>query len=166
MEIKLPQNKKFIDKLLNGQITTIRLPKKDYKTGDILSLKIQRENPGSAKIGIKNVEYTMLHSITIEESEQEGFCIPELCPSLSICESIETRIDFDSLVFGQENGIKISRSREEIENELYNRIIKVCSSCLMKKDAKDLFLAYWKSTYGNTDNQEIAKMQVEVILKS
>jgi hypothetical protein len=108
----------------------------------------------------------LLYDISAEEAYQEGYSVPDFCPSKTLCGSIESRTDFESLVFDQSGNVPVCRTREQFENELYERIKAGCPSCLIKKDAKELFLLYWKTAYHDMENREISKITFEVITES
>jgi hypothetical protein len=163
MEIKLPPVQAFTDKILAGNITILRIPMAAIETGDVISVKAPGVHPENIRIGIIAVEHPLLHSITIKEAEQEGYTVPDFCPSSNICGNIETRLDFESLLFDQKGDIPTSRSREDFEKELNDRLKAGCSTCLLKKDSKDLFLSYWKKTYNETENEKIVKFSFEII---
>jgi hypothetical protein len=165
MEIKLPPVKTFVDNILAGNMTILRIPKAAIKIGDVILAKAPGIYPGNIRIGIIAVEHPLLHSITVTEAEQEGYTVPDFCPSNNICGNIEARLDFESLLFDQKGDIPVSRSREGFEKELDDRLKAGCSTCLLKKDSKDLFLSYWKKTYNETENKEIVKITFEVISK-
>jgi hypothetical protein len=166
MEIRLPPYKAFIDGILDGSITVLRMPKGNIKTGDTVMVKKLGTGSGGIKVRIKNVECPPLYAITVEEAEREGYVPPYFCPSNTLCGSIESRTDFESLVFDQSGDIPVSRSRVEFEQELYERVKAGCPSCLIKKDAKEFFLSYWRKTYQNMENREISKITFEVIAGS
>jgi hypothetical protein len=69
-------------------------------------------------------------------------------------------------VFDQSGGTSVSRSRDDFEKELYDRVKSGCPECLIKKDAKDLFLSYWKTAYHDMENREILKITFEVMAES
>jgi hypothetical protein len=62
-----------------------------------------------------------------------------------LCGNIETRLDFEDYAFKHENGVPLARTQEEREEHLREKVQRLCPSCLTKKNAKDLFLNYWKS---------------------
>jgi hypothetical protein len=163
MEIKLPPVQAFTDKILAGNITILRIPMAAIKTGDVISAKAPGVHPGNIRIGVIAVEHPLLHSITVAEAEQEGYIVPDFCPSNTICGNIEARIDFESLLFDKKEDIPVSRSKEDFEKELNDRLKAGCSTCLLKKDSKDLFLSYWKKTYNENENEEVVKITFEVI---
>jgi hypothetical protein len=84
-------------------------------------------------------------AITAEEAEQEGFAAPGFCASQFLCGNLETRLDFGDYAFKYENGVPIARTRAEQEQHLRERVQRLCPSCLTRKNARDLFLNYWKS---------------------
>lgn len=166
MDNKLPPSKVFVENIVAGNISVLRLPKGTIRPGDIITAKAPGIYQGTLRLGVKNVEYPLLHSITVEEAEQEGYHVPDFCPTKNLCENIESRIDFESLVFDQGGDTPVNRSREDVDTELYERLKAGCSTCVIKKDAKDLFLSWWKTAYHETENKEIAKVTFEVISRS
>ena len=144
----------------------MRIPKGDIKNGDTVTAKASGVHPEAIKIRVRNVEYPLLYGITVEEAKREGYAAPDFCPSKTLCGSIESRTDFESLVFDQSGEIPVSRSGEDFEKELYDRVKSGCPECLIKKDAKDLFLLYWKTAYHDMENREISKITFEVITES
>jgi hypothetical protein len=73
-------------------------------------------------------------------------------------------MDFEDHVFSHEGGTLQPRSEQERENNAYRKLKKSCQTCMTKKDPKDLFLSWWKSTYSiNRDNPEITKITFEVV---
>jgi hypothetical protein len=135
----------------------------NIKAGDTVMVKRPGADFGGIKVRIKNIEYPPLYAITVGEAEREGYVPPDFCPSNTLCGSIESRTDFESLVFDQSGSVPASRSRVEFEQELYERVKAGCPSCLIKKDAKEFFLAYWRKTYQDMENREISKITFEVI---
>jgi hypothetical protein len=166
MEIRLPPYKAFFDGVLDGSITVLRMPRGNIKAGDTVTVIALGENSGMARIRIKNIECPLLYAITVEEAEREGYVPPDFCPSKALCDSIESRTDFESLVFDQSGDTPVSRSRAEFEQELYERVKAGCPSCLIKKDVKEFFLSYWRKTYQDMENREISKITFEVIAGS
>jgi hypothetical protein len=163
MEIRLPPYKAFIDGVLDGSITVLRMPRGNIKAGETVMVKKLGVDFGGIKVRIKNIEYSLLYAVTAEEAEREGYVPPDFCPSKTLCESIESRTDFESLVFDQSGDTPVGRSKAEFERELYGRVKAGCSSCLIKKDAKELFLSYWRKTWQDMENREIAKITFEII---
>jgi hypothetical protein len=166
MEIMLPPYKAFIDGVLDGSITVLRVPRENAKAGDTVMVKTPGADSGIIGIRILHIEYPLLYTVTAEEAEREGYVPPDFCPSKTLCGSIESRTDFESLVFDQSGSVPVSRGREGFEQELYERVKAGCPSCLIKKDAKELFLAYWRKTYQDMENREIAKISFKVIAGS
>jgi hypothetical protein len=166
MEIKLPPYKAFIDGILDGSLTVLRIPRDKTKAGDTIMVKAPGLDSGMTRIRVKNIEYPLLYAITVAEAEKEGYSAPDFCPSKILCGSIESRTDFESLVFDQSGDMPAGRSREEFEEELYERVKAGCPSCLIKKDAKAFFLSYWRKTYQDMENREISKITFEVIIES
>jgi hypothetical protein len=160
MKISLPPYKAFFDGLLNGSITALRMPKANAKVGDVITANAKI---GAVKLRIKNIEYPLLYGITVEEAKQEGYAAPDFCSMETICGSIESRLDFESLAFDQSGDIPTSRSVAEFDRELYGRVKAGCLSCFLQKDEKDLFLEYWKKAYQDMGNREISKITFEVI---
>jgi hypothetical protein len=166
MEIKLPPYKAFVDGIRDGSITVLRIPTGNITVGDIITLTVPRTDPETIKIGIKDIEHPLLYTITAKEAKEEGYTVPDFCPSKTLCENIESRTDFASLVFDQSGNTPVSRTREGIERELYERVKSGCPACLIKKDAKDLFLSYWRTAYHDMENKKIAKITFEVITEN
>jgi hypothetical protein len=166
MEIRLPPYEAFADGVCNGSITVLRIPKVNMKVGDILTVTTSGVPSGAVNIRIKAIEYPLLYNITAEEAMREGYTVPDFCPSKTLCGSIESRIDFESLVVDRTGSIPVSRGREEFEKELYERVQAGCPSCLIKKDAKDLFLSYWETAYRDMENREVSKITFEVVRES
>jgi hypothetical protein len=160
MEISLPLYKTFFDGLLNGSITALRMPKVKAKVGDVITAKAK---VGAVKLRIKNIEYPLLYGVTVEEAKQEGYAAPDFCSMNAICANMESRLDFESLVFDQSGDTPASRSVAEFDSELYGRVKSGCPSCFLKKDEKDLYLAYWSNAYQDMENKEITKITFEVI---
>jgi hypothetical protein len=160
MEISLPPYKAFFDGLLDGSITVLRIPKANAKVGDVITAKAKI---GVVKLGIKNIDFPLLYGITVEEAKQEGYAAPDFCSMSAICANMESRLDFESLAFDQSGDALRSRSGAEFEKELYERVKTGCRSCLLKKDEKDLFLAYWSNAYQDMENKEITKITFVVI---
>jgi hypothetical protein len=165
-EIRLPPHKAFIDGVLDGTITVLRMPRENAKAGDTVMVKTPEVDSGAIGIRIIHIEYPLLYAVTVEEAEREGYVPPDFCPSKTLCGSIESRTDFESLVFDQSGSVPVGRSREGFEQELYERMKAGCPSCLIKKDAKEFFLAYWRKTYQDMENREISKITFEVIAES
>jgi hypothetical protein len=163
MEIRLPPYKAFVDRILDGSITVLRIPRGNVKIGDTITATVPGVHSQTITIGIKHIEYPLLYGITVEEAEGEGYLVPDFCPSKTLCENMESRIDFESLVFDQSGNIAVSRTGEKIEKELLERVKSGCPSCRIKMDAKDLFLSWWKTTYHDMENREISKITFEVI---
>jgi hypothetical protein len=163
MEIRLPSLREYIDAIFTGNITVLRIPNAAIKTGDILIAKAPGFHSGNFRLAVKEVQHSLLHSITVEEAEREGYIVPDFCPSKNLCENIESRIDLESLALDQTGDIPISRSMDDINKELYERTKKGCVNCALRLDSKDLFLSYWKSTYNDTENREIIKISFEVL---
>jgi uncharacterized protein YqfB (UPF0267 family) len=160
MEIQLPEIQSYLDKIKNGSITKIRLPTTEIKTGDVLTTFPLSENDNAIYLKVLASETIPLEAITAEEAEKEGFTAPGFCPSQFICGNIETRLDFEDYAFKSENGIRIPRSPEERELYLREKVQKLCPSCVTRKDAKDLFLNYWKS---KSVDGEMTKINFAVI---
>jgi hypothetical protein len=166
MEIKLPPYKAFVDSILNGSITVLRVPRKTIKVRDVILVNTPGPTSEAVKIRVKNIEYPLLFSITVKEAEREGYVVPDFCLMNTICRSIESRIDLEALVFDQSGDTPVSRTREDFEKELYKRVKSGCPACLIKKEAKDLFLSYWRTAYHDMENKEITKITFEVVTGS
>jgi hypothetical protein len=145
MEIQLPEVQSYFEKVKNGSITDIRLPKIEIETGSVLTAFSPSGDGCSIKLKVLSSETVPLEAITAEEAEKEGFAVPDFCASQFLCGNIETRLDFEDYVFKYENGVPVARTEEEREILLREKVKRLCPSCITKKNAKDLFLNYWKS---------------------
>jgi uncharacterized protein YqfB (UPF0267 family) len=145
MEIQLPEVQSYLDKIKNGSITDIRLPEMEIETGEVLTAFSPFGENCSIKIKVLSSETVPLEAITAEEAENEGFAVPGFCTSQFLCGNIETRLDFEDYAFKYENGVPLARTQEEREILLREKVQRLCPSCITKKNAKDLFLNYWKS---------------------
>jgi uncharacterized protein YqfB (UPF0267 family) len=145
MEIPLPEVQSYLDNIKNGSITDIRLPEIEIKTGEVLTAFSHAGDDCSIKLKVLSSETVPLEAITAEEAENEGFAVPDFCASQFLCGNIETRLDFEDYAFKYENGVPLARTREEREEHLREKVQRLCPSCVTKKDAKGLFLNYWKS---------------------
>jgi hypothetical protein len=145
MEIRLPEVQSYLDNIMNGSITEVRLPGIEVKTGEVLTALPHAGNGRAIKLKVLSSETLPLEAVTPEEAEREGFAVPGFCPSQFLCGSIETRLDFEDCAFKYENGVLAARTREEREIHLREKVKRLCPSCIIKKNAKDLFLNYWKS---------------------
>jgi hypothetical protein len=161
MEIRLPEVQSYLDKIKNGSITEIRLPGIEVKTGEVLTALSPAGDDCVIKLKVLSSETLPLEAVTPEEAEREGFAVPGFCPSRFLCGSIETRLDFEDYAFKYENGVPIARTRAEREQHLREKVQGLCPSCLVKKNAKDLFLDYWKP---KTAGGDMAKITFEVII--
>lgn len=164
MEIQLPASKEYVKKIIVKEITTIRLPKGNYAVGDTITAFV--ESPSKGKIGLKitSIAYTTLNSVTVQEAEAEGFSSPDFCPQKAICSSIERRLDFEDYAFIHNGKEIVSKDKPKREMDLLDKVALGCQSCVIKKDPKDLFLGYWKSTYkAPGENPVIAKVAFEII---
>jgi uncharacterized protein YqfB (UPF0267 family) len=144
MEIQLPEVQSYLDNIRNGFITEIRLPKMEAEAGEVLTAFSPAEDDCVIKLKVLSSETVPLEAITAEEAEREGFAVPDFCASQFLCGNIETRLDFEDYVFKHENGVPIARTRAEQEQHLREKVQRLCPSCVTRKDAKDLFLHYWK----------------------
>jgi uncharacterized protein YqfB (UPF0267 family) len=145
MEIHLPEIQSYLDNIKNGSITRIRLPGMEIKTGDVLTAFSPAGNDSAIHLKVLASEPVPLEAITAEEAEQEGFTAPDFYSSQFLCRNIETRLDFEDYAFRHENGVPVARYPEERELYLREKVRRLCPSCLTRKNAKDLFLQYWKS---------------------
>jgi hypothetical protein len=162
MEITLPPSKGYIEKILAGEITRIRLPRMELDVGDVITLSAEKADKGKINLAITRIETVPLYAISPEEAAEEGFISPDFCSSRYICGNIEVRIDFEDHVFSREGGTLHPRSEQERENDLYLKLKEGCKTCVIKKSPKDLFLSWWKSAYSiKGDNPEIAKITFE-----
>jgi uncharacterized protein YqfB (UPF0267 family) len=145
MEIQLPEVQSHIEKIKNGSITNIRIPDTEIETGSVLTAVAPAGSNSVIKLKVLSSETVPLEAITAEEAEQEGFTAPDFCASQFLCGNIETRLDFEDYAFRHENGVQIPRSEMEREQLLREKVARLCPSCITRKNAKDLFLRYWKS---------------------
>jgi hypothetical protein len=145
MEICLPGVQSYLDKIADGSVTAIRLPKTEIETGDVLTALSSFGNGFTIKLRVLSSETVPLEAITAEEAEREGFTAPGFCPSGFLCGNIESRLDFEDYAFRYENGVSVARSPEDREMYLREKVQWLCPSCLTRRNAKDLFLNYWKS---------------------
>jgi hypothetical protein len=144
MEIQLPEVQSYFEKLKNGSITDIRLPEMKIRTGEVLTAFSPSGDDCSIKLKVLSSETVPLEAITAEEAEKEGFAVPDFCASQFLCGNIETRLDFEDYAFRSEDGISIARTQAEREIHLREKVKRLCPPCVTKKNAKDLFLNYWK----------------------
>jgi uncharacterized protein YqfB (UPF0267 family) len=144
MEIQLPEVQSYLEKIKNGSITNIRLPNTEVKPGSVLAAYSPAEGDTAIKLKVLSSETVPLEAVTAGEAEQEGFTAPDFCSSRFLCESIETRLDFEDYAFKDEGGIKTARPEAEREDLLKEKVARLCPSCITRKSAKDLFLRYWK----------------------
>ena len=79
MEISLPPYKAFVDGIVDGSITVLRIPKGTVKNGDTVLVKASGVHPEAVKIRVKNIEYPLLYGITVEEAKREGYTVPDFC---------------------------------------------------------------------------------------
>jgi hypothetical protein len=145
MEIQLPEIQSYLDNIKNGSITELRLPRMEIKTGEVLTALSSFGNDGAIHLKVLASETVPLEAITAEESEQEGFAVPDFCASQFLCGNIETRLGFEDYAFTYENGVPLDRSPEDRELYLRGKVRRLCPSCITRKNAKDQFLNYWKS---------------------
>jgi hypothetical protein len=144
MEIQLPEVQSYLEKIKNGSITDIRLPEMEIETGEALTAFFPSGDDRTIKLKILSSETVPLEAITAEEAEKEGFAVPDFCTSQFLCGNIETRLDFEDYVFKYENGVPLVRTQADREEHLREKVQRLCPSCITKKNAKDLFLKYWK----------------------
>jgi hypothetical protein len=144
MNINLPDIQSYLEKIKNGSVTNIRLPHTEIETGSVLSAFSPAGGDTAIKLKVLSSETVPWEAITATEAEQEGFTAPGFCSSRFLCESIETRSDFEDYVFKDEDGIKVARLKAEREVYLRDKVARLCPSCITRKDAKDLFLHYWR----------------------
>jgi hypothetical protein len=85
MEIRLPPYKTFIDGVLDGSITVLRMPGGNIKAGETVMVKIPGANSGTIGIRMKNIECPPLYAITVEKAEREGYVPPNFCLSNILC---------------------------------------------------------------------------------
>jgi hypothetical protein len=71
MEISLPPYKAFVDGIVDGSITVLRIPKGNVKNGDTLMAKASGVYREAVKIRVKNIEYPPLYGITVEEAKED-----------------------------------------------------------------------------------------------
>jgi uncharacterized protein YqfB (UPF0267 family) len=144
MEIQLPEIQSYLEKIKSGSITDIRLPEMEIETGSVLTVFSRAGGNSVIELKVLSSETVLLEAITAEEAEKEGFVAPDFCASQFLCGNIETRLDFEDYAFKYENGVPLARIWEERETHLRKKVQRLCSSCITKKNAKDLFLDYWK----------------------
>jgi hypothetical protein len=145
MEIRLPEVQSYLEKIKSGSITGIRLPETEIETGEVLTAYSSAGSGCAVKLKVLSSETVPLEAVTAGEAEKEGFVVPDFCASQFLCGNIETRLDFEDYAFRYENGVPLARSRTEREMLLREKVRRLCPSCVTKKDAKELFLNYWKS---------------------
>jgi hypothetical protein len=146
-----------------GEITCIRLPKTQAAVGTVITARPKNDFTIEIRLKIAGLEHTLLHTISADEAGREGFTSPDFCPYYPICENIEARIDFESYVFSHEEGTPVLRDDREREDDMYKKLIQACQDCMIKNDAKDLFLRWWESAYHNVrQNPEITKITFEL----
>jgi hypothetical protein len=129
MEICLPDIQSCPDKITDGSVTAIGLPETETEAGEVFTARSSSGNGFTVKSG---------------EAGREGFTAPGFCPSGFLCGNIETRLDFEAYAFKYEDGVPVARSRAEREAYLRKKVERLCSSCLTRKNAKDLFPDYRK----------------------
>jgi hypothetical protein len=76
MEIQLPEVQSYFEKIKNGSITDIRLPKIEIKTGEVLTAFSPSGDNNAIKLKVLSSETIPLEAITIEEAEKEGLLFP------------------------------------------------------------------------------------------
>jgi hypothetical protein len=160
MEIHLPEIQPCLDNIKNGSITEIRLPRMEIKMGDVLTAFSSSRKDNAIHLKVLTSETVSLEAITAKEAEQEGFAAPDFCSSQFLCGNIETHLDFEAYAFNHENGVPVARSPEDREMYLMERVRRLCPSCVTRKNAKDLFLNYWKS---KSVDGEMLKISFEVV---
>jgi uncharacterized protein YqfB (UPF0267 family) len=159
MEIHLPDIQPFFEKIKNGSVTAVRIPKTEIKAGELLTAFSSSGNGSAVKLKVLSTEAASLEAVTAEEAEREGFTVPDFCPSQFLCGNIETRLDFEAYVFKYENNVPIARSEAEREAYLRERVQRICPSCLTRKNARELFLNYWKP---KMTGSEMTRIRFEV----
>jgi uncharacterized protein YqfB (UPF0267 family) len=132
----------------------------EAETGEVLTAFSSAGDDCVLNLKILSSETVPLEAITAEEAEREGFDVPDFCASQFICGNIETRMDFDDYVFSYENGVKILRPETERERLLWEKVERLCLSCITRKNAKDLFLRYWKP---KVSDGTMTKIKFEVV---
>jgi hypothetical protein len=160
MEIQLPEIQACFDNIKNGSITGIRMPRVKVETGEVLTAFFPAGNDCVVKLKVLSTETAPLEAITAEEAEKEGFAVPDFCASQFLCGNIETRLDFEDYAFKHENGVQISRQEKEREQLLREKVARLCPTCITRKNARDLFLRYWKS---KTSDEIMTKIRFEVM---
>jgi len=162
MEIKLPPKTVYIDKIVSGEICVIRVPKIDIKVGDFIDARIpDLTDQKVLKFCVKNIVQISLNSITVEEAEAEGYCSPDFCPIKEICQNMELRLDSEFIFDTLANTVDISKN--EIFRALDLKVIDECQNCFLKKNPKELFCSFWNSFYGDSNGQDISKIEFEVL---
>jgi hypothetical protein len=160
MNIQLPEVQSYLDNVKNGSITEIRLPRMEVETGEILTAFSPPGDDCTVKLKVISSETVPLGAITTEEAEKEGFTAPDFCASQFLCGSIETRLDFEDYAFSHENDVRISRPEKEREHLLREKVARLCPTCITRKNARDLFLRYWKS---RASDEIMTKISFEVM---
>jgi uncharacterized protein YqfB (UPF0267 family) len=160
MKIQLPEVQSYLDSIKNGSITEMRMPRMEVGTGEVLTVFSPAGEDCVVKLKVLSSETVPLEAITAEEAEKEGFTAPDFCTSQFLCGSIETRLDFEDYVFSHENGVQISRPEKEREQLLREKVALLCPTCITRKNARDLFLRYWKS---KTSDEIMTKIRFEVM---
>jgi hypothetical protein len=156
MEIQLPEVQSYLEEIKNGSITDIRLPEMEIEAGEVLSAFSSAGNDCAVKLKVLASETVPLEAITAEEAEKEGFAVPDFCASQFLCGNIESRLDFEDYAFRSKDGISIARTLAERKTYLREKVQRLCPSCLTQKDARDLFLDYWKSKAAGGDMTKIS----------
>jgi uncharacterized protein YqfB (UPF0267 family) len=160
MEIQLPEVQSYLEKIKSGSITDIRLPEMEIETGSVITVFSPAGNGCAVKLKVISSETVPLEAITAEEAEKEGFTVPDFCASQFLCGNIESRLDFEDYAFRSEDGISMARTQAEQELYLREKVQWLCPSCITKKNAKDLFLNYWKQ---KTVKGSMIKINFELI---
>jgi uncharacterized protein YqfB (UPF0267 family) len=160
MEIQLPEVQSYLDNIRNGSITEIRLPKMEAEAGEVLTAFSSTRGDCVIKLKVLSSETVPLEAITAEEAEREGFGVPDFCMSQFLCGNIETRLDFEDYAFKHENGVPIARTQTEQEQHLREKVQRLCPSCVIKKNTKDLFLNYWRK---KVSDETMTKIKFEVL---
>ena len=161
MEIKLPPYTAYLDKIVSGRITVIRVPLMPVKPGYHIKAIVPGSSSGFLLLGVNSITHVPLTSITVEEADAEGFCLPDFCPTMDICRNIERRLEGES-----QSETLSALGSNIIERQLDRKLINGCKDCIIKRDARALFLDWWQATYQSLDINPITKIEFEVLSKS
>jgi uncharacterized protein YqfB (UPF0267 family) len=136
MEIQLPEVRSYFENVKNGSITDIRLPRMEAETGEVLTAFFSARDDCVINLKVISSETVTLKAITAAKAKQEGFAVPDFCASQFICGNIEIRLDFEDYAFRYENGVKTAWSEVEREWLLWEKVQRLCPSCITGKTRK------------------------------